>query len=102
MNAGTKPKIKFPLLKDKVAKRLFTEGEAGLSYLRQVVSLAIGIPEEDISKDIKLIHPNIGANVNVINSEADIVLEEDEFYVNLEINYYNTADSLVKNEMYFY
>ena len=97
MNAGTKPKIKFPLLKDKVAKRLFTEGEAGLSYLRQVVSLAIGIPEEDISKDIKLIHPNI----NVINSEADIVLEEDEFYVNLEINYYNTADSFVKNEMYF-
>ncbi len=100
MNAGTKPKIKFPLLKDKVAKRLFTEGEAGLSYLRQVVSLAIGIPEEDISKDVKLIHPNIGANINVINSEADIVLEEDEFYVNLEINYYNTADSLVKNEMY--
>ena len=36
----------------------------------------------------------------MINSEADIVLEEDEFYVNLEINYYNTADSLVKNEMY--
>ena len=81
-----KEKIKFPLLKDKVAKKLFTEKKVGLEYLRKIISLAIGIPMYMIDKDIKLIHPNIGVNKNIVNSEADVVLENDEFYVNLEIN----------------
>ena len=93
----TKEKIKFPLLKDKVAKKLFTEKEVGLEYLRTIISLAIGIPVDMIDKDIKLIHPSIGINKNVVNSEADVVLENDEFYVNLEINYYNNETSDIKN-----
>ena len=96
----TKEKIKFPLLKDKVAKKLFTEKQVGLEYLRKIISLAIGIPMDMIDKDIKLIHPNIGVNKNIVNSEADIVLENDEFYVNLEINYYNNETSDIKNGLY--
>ena len=53
-----------------------------------------------IDKDIKLIHPSIGINKNIINSEADVVLENDEFYVNLEINYYNNETSDIKNGLY--
>ena len=96
----TKEKIKFPLLKDKVAKKLFTEKKVGLEYLRKIISLAIGIPMDMIDKDIKLIHPSIGINKNIVNSEADVVLENGEFYVNLEINYYNneTSDSEEKYE----
>ena len=93
----TKEKIKFPLLKDKVAKKLFTEKKVGLEYLRKIISLAIGIPVDMIDKDIKLIHPSIGINKNVVNSESDVVLENDEFYVNLEINYYNNETSDIKN-----
>ena len=96
----TKEKIKFPLLKDKVAKKLFTEKQVGLEYLRKIISLAIGIPMDMIDKDIKLIHPNIGVNKNIVNSEADVVLENDEFYVNLEINYYNNETSDIKNGLY--
>ena len=96
----TKEKIKFPLLKDKVAKKLFTEKKVGLEYLRKIISLAIGIPMDMIDKDIKLIHPNIGVNKNIVNSEADVVLENDEFYVNLEINYYNHETSDIKNGLY--
>ena len=96
----TKEKIKFPLLKDKVAKKLFTEKKVGLEYLRKIISLAIGIPMDMIDKDIKLIHPNIGVNKNIVNSEADVVLENDEFYVNLEINYYNNETSDIKNGLY--
>ena len=95
-----KEKIKFPLLKDKVAKKLFTEKKVGLEYLRKIISLAIGIPMYMIDKDIKLIHPNIGVNKNIVNSEADVVLENDEFYVNLEINYYNNETSDIKNGLY--
>ena len=95
-----KEKIKFPLLKDKVAKKLFTEKKVGLEYLRKIISLAIGIPMYMIYKDIKLIHPNIGVNKNIVNSEADVVLENDEFYVNLEINYYNNETSDIKNGLY--
>ena len=97
---NTKEKIKFPLLKDKVAKKLFTEKKVGLEYLRKIISLAIGIPVDMIDKDIKLIHPNIGVNKNIVNSEADVVLENDEFYVNLEINYYNNETSDIKNGLY--
>ena len=97
---NTKEKIKFPLLKDKVAKKLFTEKKVGLEYLRKIISLAIGIPMDMIDKDIKLIHPNIGVNKNIVNSEADVVLENDEFYVNLEINYYNHETSDIKNGLY--
>ena len=96
----TKEKIKFPLLKDKVAKKLFTEKKVGLEYLRKIISLAIGIPMDMIDKDIKLIHPNIGIKKNIVNSEADVVLENDEFYVNLEINYYNNETSDIKNGLY--
>ncbi len=92
----TKPKIKFPLLKDKVAKD-YLQKKSGTVLFKAGCQFSHRYCKEDISKDIKLIYPNI----NMINSEADIVLEEDEFYVNLEINYYNTADSFVKNEMYF-
>ena len=97
---NTKEKIKFPLLKDKVAKKLFTEKKVGLKYLRKIISLAIGIPMDMIDKDIKLIHPNIGVNKNIVNFEADVVLENDEFYVNLEINYYNNETSDIKNGLY--
>ena len=96
----TKEKIKFPLLKDKVAKKLFTEKKVGLEYLRKIISLAIGIPMDMIDKDIKLIHPNIGVNKNIVNSEADVILENNEFYVNLEINYYNNETSDIKNGLY--
>ena len=96
----TKEKIKFPLLKDKVAKKLFTEKKVGLEYLRKIISLAIGIPMDMIDKDIKLIHPSIGVNKNIVNSEADVVLENGEFYVNLEINYYNNETSDIKNGLY--
>ena len=97
---NTKEKIKFPLLKDKVAKKLFTEKKVGLEYLRKIISLAIGIPMDMIDKDIKLIHPNIGVNKNIVNSEADVVLENGEFYDNLEINYYNNETSDIKNGLY--
>ena len=96
----TKEKIKFPLLKDKVAKKLFTEKKVGLEYFRTIISLAIGLPMDMIDKDIKLIHPNIGINKNIVNSEADVVLENGEFYVNLEINYYNNETSDIKNGLY--
>ena len=99
-NTKAKEKIKFPLLKDKVAKKLFTEKKVGLEYLRKIISLAIGIPVDMIDKDIKLIHPSIGINKNIVNSEADVVLENDEFYVNLEINYYNNETSDIKNGLY--
>ena len=96
----TKEKIKFPLLKDKVAKKLFTEKKVGLEYLRKIISLSIGIPMYMIDKDFKLIHLNIAVNKNIVNYEADVVLENDEFYVNLEINYYNNETSDIKNGLY--
>ena len=41
---NTKEKIKFPLLKDKVAKKLFTEKKVGLEYLRKIIRHEIHLP----------------------------------------------------------
>ena len=47
-----------------------------------------------------MVHPNIGVNKNVVNGEADIVLESNDFIVNVEINNFNSLTLNQKNFSY--
>ena len=52
-------------------------------------------------EDIETIHPEIGVNKNVVNSESDIVYESKErSYINIEINYSQGKTTKVKNRAY--
>ena len=44
------------------------------------------ISEKKIEEEIKLVHPNVGINKHIVNSEVDIVYETDDAYYNIEVN----------------
>lgn len=86
-----------PLL---LVKRLFTSSPEGLEYLTLIISAALKMPLELISVKLQLKHLDIGVNENVVNSETDIILENDEIFVNVEINTNNSPSLLRKNFSY--
>lgn len=93
-------KIKDLYIRDDVIKRLFTSSQNGLEYLTLIISAALKMPLELISVKLQLKHPDIGVNENVVNSETDIILENDEIFVNVEINANNSPSLQRKNFSY--
>lgn len=93
-------KIKDLYIRDDVVKRLFTSSSEGLEYLTLIISAALKMPLELISVKLQLKHPDIGVNENVVNSETDIILENDEIFVNVEINVNNSPSLQRKNFSY--
>lgn len=55
-----------------------------LEYLATIVCKILDLPPENFT--FEMIHPEIGVNENVVNSEVDIALESNEIVVNVEIN----------------
>ncbi len=93
-------KIKDLYIRDDVIKRLFTSSQNGLEYLTLIISAALKMPLELVSVKLQLKHPDIGVNENVVNSETDIILENDEIFVNVEINANNSSSLQRKNFSY--
>ena len=85
-------------MKDDVVKKLFTSTEEGREYLRKIICKILGVPFEYFK--INVIHSDIGINKNIVNSQADIVAENDEILVNVEINSNKSESKRVKNDMY--
>ena len=94
----TKVKKEKLIMRDSVVKKLFTSTEEGREYLRIVICKVLDIPAENFEIDI--IHPDIGTNVNVVNSQADIVAQNNEIIVNVEINSNISPSRRIKNDMY--
>lgn len=93
-------KIKDLYIRDDIIKRLFTSSPEGLEYLTFIISAALKMPLELVSVKLQLKHPDIGVNENVVNSETDIILENDEIFVNVEINANNSSSLQRKNFSY--
>ena len=93
-------KIKDLYIRDDIVKRLFTSSPEGLEYLTFIISAALKMPLELVSVKLQLKHPDIGVNENVVNSETDIILENDEIFVNVEINANNSSSLQRKNFSY--
>lgn len=84
-------------MSDVIVKKLFSS-ENGQKYLAKIICTVLNMPEDSVS--FKVIHPDIGINKNVINSQADLVLESDEALVNVEVNCYNSRLLQNKNNSY--
>ena len=85
-------------MRDDIIKKLFTSTEEGREYLARIICKVLGVPEDNFK--INIIHPDIGINKNVVNSQADIVAKNDEVLVNVEINSNKSESKRVKNDMY--
>ncbi len=95
-----KKKSKLLYLLDDVVKKLLTDSNEGREYLARIISLALNKPMKPITSNLNMVHPNIGVNKNVVNGEADIVLESNDFIVNVEINNFNSLTLNQKNFSY--
>ena len=77
-------KIKEVPSRDSIIKNILTSTDAGLDYLAMIVCKVLGFSYEDFT--FTLIHPVVSVNENIVNSEIDLAIQNDEVIVNIEIN----------------
>ena len=93
-----KVKVRELYMRDKVVKKLFTSF-SGYQYLARIVCEVLDLPSELFS--FQIFHPSVGVNENVVNSEVDLIVEDDAAIVNIEINTSNSRSIQNKNTAYF-
>ena len=87
------------LLYDAVIKKLLSSNTETLK--RYVKKILEEITQKEI-QNLKLIHPNIGINKNVVNSEVDLIYETEDTYYNIEVNRRYTKEIEKKNLAYLH
>ena len=91
-------KVRELYMRDKVVKKLFASF-SGYQYLARIVCEVLDLPSELFS--FQIFHPSVGVNENVVNSEVDLIIEDDASIVNIEINTSNSRSIQNKNTAYF-
>ncbi len=90
--------IKDSYSRDAVFKDVFTSTKCGLEVLSWLICDILKIPHEDFKFD--LLHSNIGTSEGIVNSEADIVVGNDDMIVNIEMNTSKGKHYERKNNIY--
>ena len=90
----------YALINDKVIKKIFNNYNSGKKYSARIISQVLNIPEEDILNSIEVIHPNIGVNKDLVDSEADTVYETDKRIISIEYNVIDGTRTRNKNGSY--
>ena len=80
----TKVKIKETTSRDSIIKNILTSTDAGLNYLAMIVCKILDLSYDDFT--FSLIHLNVSVNENIINSEVDIAMQNNDMIVNVEVN----------------
>ena len=91
-------KVRELYMRDKVVKKLFTSF-SGYQYLARIVCEVWDLPSELFS--FQIFHPSVGVNENVVNSEVNLIIEDNASIVNIEINTSNSRSIQNKNTAYF-
>ncbi len=93
------PKVKTSetFMNDTIVKKLYSTN-VGQKCLAKTVCQILGLPFESVS--FKIMPTDIGTNKNIVNSDADILLESNEVIVNVEINTSTSKSIQNKNNAY--
>ena len=87
--------IKF--INDKVVKKILTsEDVENKEYLIRIINGVTGIDIDLLRKNIKLVTNEVGSNINSVNSLVDTIYNDDNEYINIEINYNYSKSLIVK------
>ena len=84
-------------MKDTIVKKLYSS-KTGQKCLAKTVCQILGLPFESVS--FKIMPTDIGTNKNIVNSEADLLLESNEAIVNVEVNTSTSKSIQNKNNAY--
>lgn len=90
----------YKLINDKVIKKIFTDYNSGKRYSARVISKILNVDEEEIYNSIESIHPRIGVNKSLVDSEADTVYETDKRIISIEYNLTKGDRTNIKNGAY--
>lgn len=93
-------KREFVLLTDKFAKILFNT-KVEQKYLTKLISLIIDTPVELLGQSFIPLNPHISVHPDVVSSEADLVYENGDIFVNLEINFHDSLKLINKKSSLF-
>ena len=86
-------------LSDKVANIIFSD-ESCRDYLVSVVSSALNLDKDLVSSNLRLVSSRVNSNVNVKYNYLDNIFENDVSIINLEVNYFKTKETDMKNLSY--
>lgn len=86
-------------LKDNVAGIIFNSSDC-IEYVESIVSAAIGVDKKEIAGNLTLMTPRISENINIKNSNADAIYENNTSIINIEINYHKSKTTNMKNLRY--
>lgn len=64
--------------------------------------ITTGIPIDEVSKNLRLIHTDLASNLNVVKFISDVPFENNSYYFALEVNYSKSSVYLTKNMIYTY
>ena len=94
----TKDKPLF--IRDRIARKIFADPNIGLKYAARIVAKVLELPEDDVIKNLKYLHPNIGKNAGSVDAEADLMFTDDKVIIDFEINLNNGPIIQRKNQHY--
>ena len=78
--------IKF--INDKIVKKILTsECRENREYLVRIISAVTGIDKKALRDNIKLVTSEVGTNNHIVNSTVDTIFNDNNEYINIEINY---------------
>ena len=88
------------LINDKVIKKIFTDYNSGKRYSARVISTLLDLDEDEIYNSIESIHPRIGVNKELVDSEADTIYETNKRIISIEYNLTKGERTNIKNGAY--
>ena len=89
-------------LSDYASKLLFNSYNYGRDVAVAIICDITNLPEEEVNKNLEVVHPNVSINKKTVKSETDLVYKNDTRIFNIEINLKSGKGVEVKNDIYTY
>lgn len=79
---------------------MFTNPKTGKKFSASVIASVLGLNVDLVYDNLEYVHPIIGVNTNIVNSEVDVSYETNKILINIEFNRSNGIITRNKNEAY--
>ena len=94
--------MRHVLMNDIVVKKIFKNSSVGKELTARIVSVILKEDFNTVYQNIKLISEEIAFSSLTVNSTADVMLEEDTMYVDIEICYSRGKTRQIQTDSYLY
>ena len=89
-------------MNDKVSKKIFKNDDVGKELTARIVGGILHTDYKEIYDNLVPVSEEIGINKNIVNSETDILYQDDLAYINIEINSSKSPTKLIQTDVYTY